>query len=386
MRGDKNPDKIFSSMKHSILCVDDEVDNVEALQRLFRKKYHVLTALSGEEGLEIIKREGEKISLIISDQRMPHMAGTEFFKKSIEYIPGAIRILLTGFTDIGSVISAINSGEVFRYVTKPWNPTELTITVDKAIERFELAHELKEKNKALETALEELKGLDRAKTHFMYLVNHELKTPLTVLSSFAGLLSETHLDEEQKKYVSQISSSCEKLQSIVEDVLQLSSAEIGLVSIRPQALPLRSTLSEITDKQINSAKKKFMTFKIPNEEINIQADPRVIKKVLFHIIDNAVKFGETSSIIECGIRSRGAMAEIYVCNSGKTLDPSLIEKILKPFTLDENIMNHSSGLGLGLSLCQALLKNHGSKLKIHSSYRKVEVSFQLPLEVSPEKI
>ena len=83
---------------------------------------------------------------------MPHMVGTEFLKKSIEYIPGAIRILLTGFTDISSVISAINSGEVFRYVTKPWDPVDLTNTVDKAIERFELASELKEKNIVLENS------------------------------------------------------------------------------------------------------------------------------------------------------------------------------------------------------------------------------------------
>ena len=307
-------------MRHSILCVDDEIDNIEALERLFRKKYNVLTALSGEEALGIIKKEREKISLIISDQRMPHMVGTEFLKKSIEYIPGAIRILLTGFTDISSVISAINSGEVFRYVTKPWDPVDLTNTVDKAIERFELASELKEKNIALETALKELKSLDKAKTHFMYLVNHELKTPLTVLNSFLELLAETNLNDEQKKYISQISSSRKKLQRIVEDVLQLISAETGLLPINSQIICLKEVLVQVIAEHVDRARKKSIDFDIHHKEINIQADPRILEKVLSHIVSNAVKFGNSSSTIECGVRPNKNIGEIYISNSGKALE------------------------------------------------------------------
>ena len=390
-------------MKHSILCVDDEIDNVEALERLFRKRYNVLTALSGKEALRVIQKE--RVSLIISDQRMPQMTGTEFFKQSINYVPEAIRILLTGFTDISSVISAINSGEVFRYVTKPWDPVDLTNTVDKAIERFELASELKEKNIALKKALEELKGLDKAKTHFMYLVNHELKTPLTVLSSFLELLNETQLNDEQQKYISKISSSNKKLQKIVEDVLQLSSAETGLLPIHPQPIQLKDILAQVIHEQADSVQSKSITFKIQGENMNIQADPKVLKKVLSHLINNAIKFGNSSSTVECGVRpcnttsddvnkeygsppneaanktangtTSAAPIEIYISNSGKALENSVIENILKPFTLNEDIMKHSKGLGLGLSLCQALLKRHGSELKIHCLNEKVDVSFQL---------
>src|SRR4051794_21965692 len=137
-------------MKHSILCVDDEVDNVDALERLFRRKYNVLKATSGAEALKLMKTEN--VSLIVSDQRMPNMTGTEFLAESMKKQPDAIRILLTGFTDIDSVISAINSGQVYRYVTKPWDPVDLANTVDKAIERYELSAELKEKNQALQLA------------------------------------------------------------------------------------------------------------------------------------------------------------------------------------------------------------------------------------------
>src|SRR6266404_2253285 len=145
-------------MRHSILCVDDEVDNVEALERLFRRKYNVLKATSGAEALKIIATE--KVSLIVTDQRLPNMTGVEFLSESMKIQPDTIRILLTGFTDIDSVISAVNSGQIYRYVTKPWDPVDLANTVDKAIERYDMSAELKEKNQALQLALQELRSLD----------------------------------------------------------------------------------------------------------------------------------------------------------------------------------------------------------------------------------
>jgi two-component system sensor histidine kinase/response regulator len=173
--------------KHTILCVDDEKDNVDALERLFRKKYRVKKAISGEEALSLLGEE-PTVSLIISDQRMPHMTGVEFLEKSIQHVPSAMRILLTGYTDIDSVIAAINTGQIYRYLTKPWDPVDLAKTVDTAIERYELQGELEIKNAQLTKALDELKTLDHAKSNFMLLINHELKTPLTVILSYLQML------------------------------------------------------------------------------------------------------------------------------------------------------------------------------------------------------
>ena len=140
-------------MKHAILCVDDEVDNVDALERLFRKKFKVFKATSGPEAISIL--DENPVTVIISDQRMPEMTGVEFLSRSLKIQPNTIRILLTGYTDIDSVIDAINSGQVYRYVTKPWDPVDLTTAVDRAVERYELQEEIKQKNIELEKALEE---------------------------------------------------------------------------------------------------------------------------------------------------------------------------------------------------------------------------------------
>src|SRR5476649_1267186 len=217
-------------MKYSILVVDDEKDIVDSLERQFRKDYKTLKATSGIEALRILQTE--KVQLILSDQRMPEMTGVQLFERAQKIQPDAIRMLLTGYTDVASVITAINNGQIYRYITKPWDPTDLDITVKKALEAFELRHELKEKNEKLEEALTELKTLDQAKSHFMILIGHELKTPLTTISSFLDLLREEKLSDESAKYVLRISQGVERLQEIVFDVLDVLSAETGQIPVK----------------------------------------------------------------------------------------------------------------------------------------------------------
>lgn len=365
-------------MKHTILCVDDEIDNVDALERIFRKKYTVLKATSAAEGLALVKKN--KISLIISDQRMPKKSGVEFLKESMEFHPNAIRILLTGYTDIESVIDAINSGEVYRYITKPWDPSDLSLTIDKAIEKYELSAELKEKNVALSKAFAELKTLDDAKNNFMILINHELKTPLTVILSFLELLNETELNTEQKKYISRISLSSEKLKKIIDDVLAFVSAETGLIKVSKRKTSTQSLIHDLTQKFTEAADVKNQKISIPKKDYSIKADPQIIFSACERLIDNAIKFGDEGSEIEIELKTTGEnFLEFSVTNSGKPMSEKTIEKILRPFTLDEDIMKHSKGLGLGLSLTQALLKTHSSPLHIECPKGQIRASFQLEL-------
>jgi len=120
--------------QYKILYVDDEEHNLIAFKATFRRDYKILTAKSAQEGIEILKQE--KISLIITDQRMPDMTGIQFLEKIIPDYPDIIRIILTGFSDVEAIIEAINTGRVFRYITKPWDEKELKMTIDNAIQLY----------------------------------------------------------------------------------------------------------------------------------------------------------------------------------------------------------------------------------------------------------
>jgi len=123
--------------KLKLMVVDDEPDNLDLLYRTFRREFRVFKADGALKGLELLDKEGE-MAVIISDQRMPVMNGTEFLSKTVERFPETIRILLTGYTDVEDLVEAINSGKVFKYITKPWNPENLKAVVQQAAETYRL--------------------------------------------------------------------------------------------------------------------------------------------------------------------------------------------------------------------------------------------------------
>ncbi len=368
-------------MKHTILCVDDESDNVDSLERLFRTKYKVLKATSGTEALQHLDKH--RVTVIISDQRMPQMTGVEFLSQSLHTHPNAIRILLTGYADIEVVIEAINSGRIYRYVNKPWDPVDLVNTVDKAVERYELGLELAEKNRALEAALTELQTLDQAKNQFMVLVNHELKTPLTTMLSFTDLMSETKLDLDQQRFLGRIKTAALRLQEMINDALELVSAETQQTRLELRALTTKTLLSEsgVTDAITRLMTDRNLTFKFEVENQRVIGDERILKNVVRRLMHNAVKFAEPKSeVTVIGQSDSAGLYRIAVINRGAAIDPVKIQNLLKPFTLNENTMNHSVGTGLGLSICNALLKLHSSKLVFDSSGGRISVSFKLALD------
>ena len=155
----------------SVLCVDDEKNDLTALARLLQDEdFKVFTVSSGKEGLEVLA-EQYPIQVVVSDYRMPQMDGIDFLKKVCKRWPETIRIVISGYADTASVVSAINEGLIYKFIPKPWNDEELKITIRNAINVYrlnrtneELTVELKESNEELRLLNENLESLvqDRA--------------------------------------------------------------------------------------------------------------------------------------------------------------------------------------------------------------------------------
>ncbi len=152
-------------MTYKILIVDDEPANLRTLARLFRDHYEVITAESGDDALALLGQHN--VALLITDQRMPGMTGIELLKKTVPLRPRMVRIILTGYTDVDALVEAINCGQVYRYVAKPWDNEELRLTVKRALEHYETnkkSHELEFANQRLVArirGIQELATLDR---------------------------------------------------------------------------------------------------------------------------------------------------------------------------------------------------------------------------------
>ena len=135
--------------KLKLMVVDDEPDNLALLYRTFRRDFEVIAVESAIAALQILEQQGE-MAVIISDQRMPEMMGTEFLSKTVDRYPDTIRIVLTGYTDVEDLVEAINAGKVFKYITKPWNPEQLRGVVQQAAETYQV---LKQRTNELRRAL-----------------------------------------------------------------------------------------------------------------------------------------------------------------------------------------------------------------------------------------
>ena len=216
--------------RHTILVVDDEPDVVKSVQDLLRLEYRVLGATRASAALEIMA--GEEVHVVMTDQRMPDITGVEFLSHVRGDYPEAIRLLFTGYADIRAVIDAINQGNVYRYITKPWDPEELEAIIRQAVERYELLVErrklmenLQISNKELESTNAELSRANELKRAFIQVASHELRTPLTILLGLEQLALQQAIDPNPlRPLLLRIDAAGKRLQRIIDQLVKMLSA------------------------------------------------------------------------------------------------------------------------------------------------------------------
>lgn len=163
---------------HTLLLVDDDPDVLATLTRSFRKGYKTLSANGGEEGIAFLNVH--PVDLIICDQRMPNISGDQVLRHALQIQPDAIRILLTGYADVESLLTCVNDAHIYKYVTKPWDPAELNLTVVRALESLVLKRDLDTAREQLETAYKDAvvmlclaaEGKDQDTSSHLYRVQH----------------------------------------------------------------------------------------------------------------------------------------------------------------------------------------------------------------------
>lgn len=357
-----------------ILIVDDEKDNLEALQRLLRGQYNITISASPIEALQLIS--SHRYHVIVSDQRMPEMTGVELLEKAKKLSPLSTRILLTGYTDIESVIDAINRGQIYRYISKPWEPDDLKMTLRQANEAYLLRQELEDKNTALKEALADLTLLDRAKARFLSLVSHELNTPLTVLNAFIELLSgsKDDLSQELKKAVSSVEGASNRFSEIVQEVLTYVRLE------SENKLQKESVELEKLIKQAKEAVEKELVAKSLQIKMNIPGgiksvvDPLKMITALTSLLKDAIRRAPKNSEIVLNMVSTDKGVELSLTREGEALSPTAFA----PFESGQSEMHHQQNLGLALALCKTVISQHKGQMSSDGQAGKVNVKIVLP--------
>jgi signal transduction histidine kinase len=314
------------------------------------------------------------------------MTGVELLHKLRGQHPEAIRLLFTGYADIRAVIDAINAGNVYRYITKPWDPDELQSIIREACERYDLIADRKKllvdvqaKNQQLEEAVRELDQANKLKSAFIQVASHELRTPLTILLGLGDLVARApDVQEPLHSWLLRMKAASERLMRLVDQIVTMLAAGTFALPLEKTPTDLAKLLAQaIEDVQpfIELRGQKLVREFSP-EIGEIPLEPARIRDSVNHLLLNAVKFTPDGGTLTVrAIRTFEGGAEIVVADTGAGIDAEAQAHLFTPFFTGVNVERHSSGqfeygkqgLGLGLSVVKAFVERHGGTLTVNST-------------------
>jgi len=330
-----------------VLYIDDEENNLHAFKASFRRQYEIYTAISAADGLKIL--ENISIHVILADQKMPGITGVEFFKSITYSFPDPVRILLTGYTDIEALADAINHGDIYRYITKPWNDLELHNSIKNAYDAYKAKIDLRNKVAELEKTNDEL-------NRFIYSISHELRAPLVSVMGIVNLVKMESLFESSGEYWGLIETCSNKLDYYIQKTLQYYKNNKTVSEHTP--IEFRKLVRELIDLYSYSDKETRFNVTIDQSE-PFFGDVFRIEVILGNLISNAIKYqkeGATDKRVDITIAVNPAEAEISISDNGMGILNEHLEKIFTQFFKSK--VNHGSGLGLFI-VKEALNKING---------------------------
>ena len=364
------------SRRHTLLVVDDEPDVVHSVQDLLRLDYKVLGATRAKEGLKIL--QDQEVHLVMTDQRMPEMTGVEFLSQVRGDHPEAIRLLFTGYADLKAVVDAINQGNVYRYITKPWDPDDLQIIIRQASEQYDLLVERKRLLAELQNKNLELQKANEMKEAFIRVASHELRTPLTILYGLTQLaLSTPGLIQPWLDWLRGSLKAGERLNRLVDQLTKMLLAgqfERPLEKRPAELAPLLKQAAEDVRPFVEQRRQE-LSMKLDANLGSLTIEAQKIRDCVEHLLLNAIKFTPDQGMICLSARQKpDGIVEIKISDSGVGIEPSSLPHIFEPFFTSFDVSRHSSGqfefgrrgLGLGLTLVKAFVEMHGGQVQATS--------------------
>ncbi len=372
--------------KVKILYIDDEKINLSNFTASFEGEFEVITAISGNEGLEIFK-SCHDIAVVVADQRMPGMSGVEMLTRIYEMDPDPIRIILTGYINPQDIIQAVNQGHIHQYINKPWNIDQVRSILFQAIDKYQLTKEnkrlltvLAEKNKALQTANEqliadielqaqlerqnrenEIKMMSQAKMASLGQIAtgiaHEINQPLTFIkialeSTGRDIENQAlNLDElledinESQKQIRRITLIIDHLRTFGRN----GSNELNPVNV-PEALDSALILFK---QKIKAGGVELRITKADNLPL-VHANIPKLEQVFTNLIQNSMDALEDmdNGRIEVDFQQRDGQLITRFIDNGHGMTPEVREKIFEPFFSTKET---GRGTGLGLSIIYGIV-------------------------------
>ncbi len=361
----------------AVLYCDDDPLNLRVFEANFRHRFAVVTCNSGEQALELILQKPGAIGVLLSDQRMPEMTGVELLEKVREVAPDIQRMVITAYSDVQSVMSAVNRGQVARYFIKPWDREELTFALEDSLRIFSLQQRLRDIEVRMMRS-ERLAAIGEVAAG----VAHEMMNPIAYISQ-----NITSLRGELKTLVDYIVPVLEQRPSaevshvLVDLPSLLQDVETGAQHLREVAFNIRTQArGEELDHQCDVAEVAGFALKLTRSTLRhrihlaargpsaqVRCGPVKLTQVLTNLVVNAIHAldgRESGGTIDLSWTVlEGSKVLLQVEDNGSGIPPELMDKVFEPLFTTKAA---GVGTGLGLGICRQLMREMGGEMSLRS--------------------
>jgi signal transduction histidine kinase len=405
-----------------ILCVDDEALVLKSLKEQLSLKFAeespIVTAENAEQAIECLaelEKEGIEVAVAICDRVLPGMNGEELLARIHQRYPKTITIMLTGRADAQSLADAVNQASLYRYITKPWDVTDLFLTVQEALRRYrqddrllaqnrelqELNASLEEKvaqrtaallalNRDLQQAKEKAESANYIKDEFLAILSHELRSPLNPILGWSKLLLDEQLDAQTiERALTTIERNAKLQAKLIDDLLDISNLLSGKISLNWGDVDLiEITKAAIeTARQPSQAKSQTLQLQINSKIGRVRGDRDRLQQIVWNLLSNAVKFTPPQGQIQIGLETVGDSIELTIQDNGCGIDADFLPHVFDYFRqADSSSTRHFGGLGLGLTLARQLVELHGGTIVAKSAGIGQGATFTVSLPVIKNSI
>lgn len=387
----------YDYKRYAILYVDDEEKSLSNFTRAFREDFRTFTANNAEEGIRLLEAHADEIGVVVSDQRMPGMKGVQFLERTRQFRPRIVRILATAFSDLDAAIDSVNTGAIYKYVTKPWEPLQFEHTLKRALEFFTVQRERDQLLREKLSVLHKMVITDRVLSLGVLAagLGHHVRNAMSAVRTFLDLAPEMlhreSIDINQLRHPNfwqdfhrKVQDRVKLLIDLLDDLAQNTGGNPfefdGKISLHEAIARATSEIAEDLGKRriqvLNQVSPELPALLVDEPKIR-QLFRLIFREELANLSDGAIiRFEASAQEAQAG---KPAGVELVVHDNGPGLPNDAILSVFDPFFVRNDSPNE---FGIYLMACYFIVYHHGGSVLVEPA-REGGLTFRIWLPLKP---
>jgi two-component system probable response regulator PhcQ len=386
----------YDYKKFVVLYVDDEERSLTNFTRAYGEEFRILTATSAQEGLNLFEQHADEIGILMTDQRMPGEKGVWLLERARQLRPRVLRMLVTAFADMDAAISAVNTGAIYKYITKPWDPVQLEMTLRQGLEFFMVQGERDQLLHEKMSVLRNMMIADRIVSLGLLAagLSHHIRNSMVAVKTFLELAPIKMAEERDsassglrdpdfwREYHHNVQGQIEKVNVLLAD-LRTASENNKAGEPYPDEIHLKAALSLRLEAMAEAFGARRITIEnqIPDSLPLMRVDKMKFDRLFDLLLKDELAMLPAGSRITLTAETQGQEMIIRLTDNGPALPPTALQVVCDPFTVTSGV---PSEYGINLMACFFIVHHHGGKVEAHSQPGGNTFTVCLPLK--PERI